>query len=221
MDLFGQMQANNRQINRLLNLVDNLQYENRKLSRRMDEINREPQPSSRRTSEIYRRTRGPTGASEPRETRTPTYRPTGETGTNQRSLASEYTNRTPEEDVVFYFYLPRRDETPEGLSQETITQATTRSLFNEIENPNNLSCPISLEMFQPEQSVIMINQCRHIFNEDHLSRWFETKSTCPMCRCNIQVTETPTLNRFANMATQMLSNVITTGVNDILNDLRI
>lgn len=146
---------------------------------------------------------------------------------NVNTVITENVNRNNlEEDYVFYFYLPRREEArredpPEPLSQETISQETTRCLFNEIENPNNLTCPISLETFQPEQSVSMINQCRHIFNTDHLIRWFETRSTCPMCRCNIQSTEIPPINRLASMATQMFSNAITSGVNDILNDLRI
>lgn len=203
MDLSGQLQANNRQIDSLLNIVDNLQYENRQLTRRMEE--RRPE---RRNSEVYRNSRGATGRAPPNRARN--VRPTGETGPGGNAT---------EEDVVFYFYLPRRDDESEVLTEETITQATTRSFFNEIENPNNLSCPITLEVFLPHQPVIMINQCRHIFNAEHLSRWFETKSTCPMCRCNIQ--PTPPLNRLATMATQMLSNVFTTGVNDILNDLHI
>ena len=225
-DLFSQIRENNRQIETLLTLVDNLHYENRQLSRRIE---------SRQTIERYR---GETGPGRQRRGATgPEGRPRGETGPEghertrnrvepveslnetlnrgTRNLLSE--NRT-EEDVVFYFYLPRRDE-EQGLSTELISQETTRSLFNEIENPNNLSCPISLELFQPEQTVIMINQCRHIFNAEHLTRWFETKTTCPMCRRNIQ--SEPPLNRLANMASQMFSSAITTGVNDILNDLRI
>jgi len=214
-DLFNQMRENNRQIDALLTLVDNLHYENRQLSRRIE---------SRQTIERYT-SRGDTGPERirPRDLR---ERPQGETGPPGR-IRNEMRNsrETPlsenrtEEDVVFYFYLPRRDEPEQGLSTEIISQETTRSLFNEIENPNNLTCPISLETFQPEQSVIMINQCRHIFNAEHLARWFETKTTCPMCRRIIQ--SEPPLNRLANMASQMFSSVITTGVNDILNDLRI
>lgn len=220
-DLFSQIRANNRQIETLLTLVDNLHYENRQLTRRIEsrQVGERPRgetgpgrvrPRSELEGRERTRNRGePESRNEMRNSRE-----------NTRNLLSE--NRT-DEDIVFYFYLPRREE-PTGtetvLTPEIITQETTRSLFNEIENPNNLTCPISLETFQPDQSVVMINECRHIFNAEHLTRWFETKSTCPMCRRNIR-SETPSLNRFASMASQMFSNAITTGVNDILNDLRI
>jgi len=220
-DLFSQIRENNRQIDTLLTLVDNLHYENRQLSRRIE---------SRQTIERYRGETGP--GRQLRGATGPEGRPRGETGpegrerNRNRDEPVESLNETlnrgrnlpTEEDVVFYFYLPRRDE-EQGLSAELISQETRQSLFNEIENPNNLTCPISLESFQPEQTVIMINQCRHIFNAEHLTRWFETKTTCPMCRRNIQ--SEPPLNRLANMASQMFSSAITTGVNDILNDLRI
>lgn len=206
-DLVDQIQANNRQIESLLRLVDNLRYDNTQLSIRIDSRIR------------MDRLRGPTALNEPR-------RNTGATALNERNAGATALNEGPrnanlEEDLVFYFYMPRREETPERLSQETISQETTSCLFREIENPNNLTCPISLELFQPEQSVIMINQCRHIFNTNHLVRWFETRSTCPMCRCNIQATEIPPINRLANLATQMVSSAIANGVTDIFNDLRI
>ena len=240
-DLHNQLQANNRQIETLLKLVDNLRYDNSQLTRRIDErISSGYQPFENRTqrnSDI--RNTVPTGFRQPRPTRpTVSSGPTGPTGTtnyarrNTRQPITETLSRenprnaniaNSEEDLVFYFYIPRRDETPapEPLTQETITQETTTCLFNEIENPNNLTCPISLELFQQDQSVMIINECRHIFNTNHLMRWFETRSTCPMCRRNIQTTETPPLSRLSNMATQLFSNVITNGVNDILNDLRI
>jgi hypothetical protein len=103
-----------------------------------------------------------------------------------------------------------------------IERETTQKIFNEIENPNNLSCPISLESFQPDQNVTMINRCGHIFNSNHLGTWFETKTTCPMCRCNLLDPQpSPPLSRFTNMASQMLSGALSSSVNDILNELRL
>ena len=215
-DLVNQMQANNRQIDSLLALVDNLRYDNTQLSIRIDSRIR------------MDRLRGPTALNEPPRRNAENSRRTGATTSNETPgrTGATTSNEGPrnvnlEEDLVFYFYMPRREETPERLSQETITQETTSCLFHEIETPNNLTCPISLELFQPEQSVIMINQCRHIFNANHLVTWFETRSTCPMCRCNIQSTEIPPINRLANLATQMVSGAIANGVTDIFNDLRI
>ena len=133
-----------------------------------------------------------------------------------RRLSETPRRRQDEEDLVFYFYLPRRELTPEMLSRET-----TEYIFNEIDEPNNLACPISLEHFQPEQNVIMINRCKHIFNPNHLRTWFETKTTCPMCRCNLLEPEPQPVNRFASMATQMLSGALSSGMNDIFNELRL
>ena len=47
-----------------------------------------------------------------------------------------------------------------------ISNATRNINYGLIENPLNLSCPISLETFEVDHDVTQIIHCGHIFNED-------------------------------------------------------
>lgn len=122
---------------------------------------------------------------------------------NMRNVERSQPRATlPEE--IFYFYLPRNEVPAERLSQNVIERETSLHNFDDIENPNNLSCPICLEVFQPEQEVTMINHCRHLFNSAQLATWFETNTTCPVCRHNLN-SETPVQN-LRNLASQVLNS---------------
>jgi len=49
------------------------------------------------------------------------------------------------------------------------------------------TCPITLEDFEPGESVIKINVCGHVFREAALRSWFERHRMCPVCRRDITV----------------------------------
>lgn len=52
---------------------------------------------------------------------------------------------------------------------------------------NHRTCPITLEDFEPGESVIKINVCGHVFREAALRSWFERHRMCPVCRRDITV----------------------------------
>ena len=62
---------------------------------------------------------------------------------------------------------------------------TTRTTFQEIENPINTTCPISQSDFSNNDIVLQINHCGHIFSERPLLQWFNRNHCCPMCRYSI------------------------------------
>lgn len=72
------------------------------------------------------------------------------------------------------------------LSNGEIAYSTYTSNYNEIENPINSSCPITFQQFDSSQNVMVINQCRHIFNERALRNWFTYNTRCPLCRHNLR-----------------------------------
>ena len=45
-------------------------------------------------------------------------------------------------------------------------------------------CPISLEEFKDGDSLIEL-PCNHIFLEKHIKNWLKEKTSCPMCRHNL------------------------------------
>jgi len=63
---------------------------------------------------------------------------------------------------------------------------TTPRIFSDIETPLNTECPIRLEPFEPNSSVVQINRCGHIFDPSGLQHWFDTNSRCPVCRTELR-----------------------------------
>lgn len=66
-----------------------------------------------------------------------------------------------------------------------IANATEEVLFSSISNPLNNTCPISCERFEPNDMVMQIIPCGHIFTPDNLRQWFQTNQRCPLCRMDI------------------------------------
>ena len=74
-----------------------------------------------------------------------------------------------------------------GLSYDVIQQQTKIIPYCTISNPLNDICPISQVQFDLIDSVMQINTCKHNFNPFSLLRWFDSHSTCPMCRQQINI----------------------------------
>ena len=55
-----------------------------------------------------------------------------------------------------------------------------------IEHPINDICPITRERFDSTtEHILMIKNCKHIFNKSALNIWLDNNSTCPYCRCQV------------------------------------
>jgi hypothetical protein len=78
------------------------------------------------------------------------------------------------------------ENVPVFPSAEQIETATRMVSFQEIEDPINNTCPITMESFSPGQIVMQITHCGHIFNSTHLHSWFRTHVKCPVCRHDIR-----------------------------------
>ena len=93
--------------------------------------------------------------------------------------------------LVYYTQIIDRELTRsrEGraLSYDVIQQQTNIIPYCTISSPMNDICPISQAQFDLIDSVMQINTCKHNFNPFSLLRWFDTHSTCPMCRREINV----------------------------------
>jgi len=117
---------------------------------------------------------------------------------NQRenTMLLERLGRQPNEDqaldIMFYTFFPRNTE-PEPIipTSEIISNETSICLFRNVEEPKNNSCPITFEHFLPEQTIMMIDHCGHLFNPRELRQWFRSNSTCPVCRYDICNHEVP------------------------------
>jgi hypothetical protein len=82
------------------------------------------------------------------------------------------------------------ENVPVFPSPEQIETATTSMRFQDISDPINATCPITMESFSPEQIIVKINHCGHIFNQTHIHGWFRSNVRCPVCRYDIREYET-------------------------------
>ena len=73
---------------------------------------------------------------------------------------------------------------------------------------NGQTCPITMTEFNEASQILEIRECRHIFNENALRRWFRNHVTCPVCRCDIRRTNNQTENteQVTDLDTEPLPN---------------
>ena len=71
-------------------------------------------------------------------------------------------------------------------SREQITLATELGSYQDMENPINTSCPITLRSFQSNDIVYRIKHCGHLFSKNELDNWFLENTKCPVCRYDIR-----------------------------------
>jgi hypothetical protein len=80
----------------------------------------------------------------------------------------------------------RFENVPVFPSPEQIETATESVHFQDISDPINTNCPITMEPFSQNQIVTRIRHCGHIFNTTHLNSWFRNNVQCPVCRFDIR-----------------------------------
>ena len=71
-------------------------------------------------------------------------------------------------------------------TNEQIQNATREITYGDITDPPNETCPISLDRFDPDDSVSQIIHCGHIFCQAELQEWFQNNVRCPVCRYDIR-----------------------------------
>jgi hypothetical protein len=75
---------------------------------------------------------------------------------------------------------------PVRPTNEQIQHATRSLRYRDIPNPQNDSCPISLDRFEQDDLVTQIIHCGHIFCQTELQEWFQDHVRCPVCRYDIR-----------------------------------
>jgi hypothetical protein len=101
-------------------------------------------------------------------------------------------NEITEELINSFFnrmeYIPTSnlESVPVVASQDIINRNTRSVIFNEVVNPLNYNCPISLERFQDTSILTQIIGCGHLFCNNEITRWFRTNVHCPVCRYDIR-----------------------------------
>ena len=82
------------------------------------------------------------------------------------------TNAQMEQCTETYMYQPPVSVTPEDTTV--------------LEQDLHRTCPITLEDFEPGESLTKINVCGHVFRTAALRNWFMRHHQCPVCRRNVR-----------------------------------
>ncbi len=116
--------------------------------------------------------------------------PEGRTRTTNRSPQTTTSNRSRQTSLASTLLETFLDEFLNPVStsptNEQIQDATTSFVYENISDPVNTSCPISLNTFQGDDTILQINRCRHNYNPSSLLEWFRTNTQCPLCRIDIR-----------------------------------
>jgi len=84
-----------------------------------------------------------------------------------------------------------------GLGSDIPTPAQLRNgsrvrKFDTIEDPRNTTCPIDMDTFQPDDFVVELNHCHHLFTPWTFYQHYARRSQCPVCRHDIRQQNVPT-----------------------------
>ena len=149
-------------------------------------------------------------------------RGTSQRDTSQRGTSQREINRNG--GLNFFDLIQRslqRNERNNGLTRDEIDSNCTSLIYQDISS-NFTRCPIGLHDFEPDERILQVNYCGHIFNEQHLRRVFVRDSRCPICRHNLRERTQPRQPRQAtsqqstnmgNIFSSIFSNSTTIPVN--------
>lgn len=85
-----------------------------------------------------------------------------------------------------------------------IDRATEVGEYDLSMNISNLTCPITLETFQPGDPIRRIHFCGHAFKCSALDTWFNGNVRCPLCRYDIRTYQPP---RDSHLSSQMSTDL--------------
>lgn len=119
----------------------------------------------------------------------------------EQTLSTNRRRRGPESNFTS-MYWRLLSEMPDLFNRDTIEADVARGLTPDEINIGLLNvdynpifheridtrCAISLEDFVAGDAIAQIVECGHIFKVEHIMRWFERQTKCPVCRCNLRHT---------------------------------
>ena len=93
-----------------------------------------------------------------------------------------------------------------GATPDEIGRATEATVYADI-STNQLMCPITQQNFLPNDNILRIRHCGHVFTAGRLRQWFRSHHDCPVCRYDIRSTVSPAIETMLrDIASQTLNS---------------
>ena len=94
---------------------------------------------------------------------------------NNRNIDIQFVFDRLDTDISNLIHTARSSDTYNDSSNVTFLK------FDELENKNELVCPITQETFMPEDTIAVLD-CDHYFKKDAFMVWARRSRSCPSCR---------------------------------------
>ena len=92
-----------------------------------------------------------------------------------------------------------------GATPDEVGRATEAAVYSDI-STNQLMCPITQQNFLPDDNILRIRHCEHVFTASRLRQWFRSHNDCPVCRYDIRSTVSPAIETMLrDIASQTLN----------------
>ena len=79
---------------------------------------------------------------------------------------------------------PPRPREASYIRKQSILAGTTKTMID-LDTQSIMFCTICLEGMRPEEELLRITKCRHIFHKTCIAQWGDRNMSCPMCRTDI------------------------------------
>ncbi|KAE9610032.1 putative transcription factor C2H2 family [Lupinus albus] len=89
--------------------------------------------------------------------------------------------------VHAYFRLYLQSSTLKAISRD-LKASTIKSLpvFTFSKNSDPIKCVVCLSEFEDGETGRVLPKCKHSFHIECIDMWFESHSTCPLCRVHVE-----------------------------------
>ncbi|KAJ4950999.1 hypothetical protein NE237_027831 [Protea cynaroides] len=75
---------------------------------------------------------------------------------------------------------------------------TYKELKQQDEKNVSRECAVCLGLFQDEEMIWLLPNCKHFFHSDCINRWLISNTTCPICRCTVESRVPPELHEMGS-----------------------
>lgn len=97
-----------------------------------------------------------------------------------------------------YRHLSNTTTTTETIAPQSLSSGLEPEIINSLpiilvtKNVANgviieAECSICLGLFEDEEKVKVLPECKHAYHAECVDKWFSTQSSCPLCRASLRV----------------------------------
>ncbi|CAJ1973890.1 unnamed protein product [Sphenostylis stenocarpa] len=92
------------------------------------------------------------------------------------------------------FHPTRSRSRVSGIDKEVVETLPFFTFSSLKGSKEGLECTVCLSKFEDTETLRLLPKCKHAFHMNCIDKWFESHSTCPLCRCRVEAGDIENLN---------------------------